>query len=296
MKNLSNNELLKELQKRLKKSDDLTEEVNTLRKEILDINQKLENSERFKSHFISNITNELVNPVASLLALSKFLHNTEANQKDKIERFSKLIYNETFDIDFQLKNIFFAAKFESGKFSIEKTIFCLKELTNSILTEFNHLLEVKNITIKLDIQKKNKTEEIISDSEKIKILLANLLSNSIRYSKNNDKVIITMLITENNLNVSFRDFGIGITPEFFDKVFERFYRIDNTINSENKGSGLGLSVSKQIVELLGGNIKFVPHENGSEISFAIDIETDTQSIDSSISGNEFFFDDDMEIF
>ncbi len=297
MKNVSDYALLKELQRRLKISDELNTELFHLKNELLEVNQKLENSEMFKSHFISNVTNELVNPVASLLALSKFLHNIDTTDSENIKKFSRLIYNEAFDIDFQIRNVFFAAKFESGKYTIENTTFSLRELINSVVSDFNHLLNNKNLEIKTELKKDKLHDNITTDAEKLKLVFSNILSNSIRFSNENDKIIIKATLLEDSLQVSIRDFGVGISPDLTDKVFERFYRIDNSINSENKGSGLGLSVSKQIIEVLGGSIRFEDHENGVEVKFNIQTMPETEAGDDfSSNGNEFFFDGDVEFF
>ncbi len=297
MDNLSDYALLKELQRRLKRNDQLSSELYHKKNELLEINQKLEESEMFKSHFISNITNELVNPVSSLLALSKFLYQTDVDEKDKIKKFSKLIFKEAFDIDFQLRNVFFAAKFEAGKFTIENSTFSIKELFQSVINDFEHLLKNKKLETKIELKKDKVNDNISSDSEKLKVVIANLLSNSIRFSNENDKIIIKITIIEDILQVSIRDFGIGISPDITDKVFERFYRVNNSINSENKGSGLGLSISKQIIEVLGGSIRFEDHENGVEVFFNIKINPEQKPDDDfSSHGNEFFFDGDMEVF
>ncbi|MBN2892540.1 MAG: HAMP domain-containing histidine kinase [Bacteroidales bacterium] len=297
MEKLSDIALLKELQKRLKKNDELSAEVFHLKNEIMEVNQKLEDSEIFKSHFISNVTNELVNPVASLLALTRFLYQSDVEDSEKIKKFSRLIFQEAFDIDFQLRNVFFAAKFESGKFTVENTTFSLSELYKGVITDFDHQLKTKNIDVKIEIKKEKLHDNISTDAEKFRVIITNILSNSIRYSNNNDKIIIKNIIFSDTLQISIRDFGVGISPELTDKVFERFYRINNSINSENKGSGLGLSVSKQIIEVLGGDIKFIDHENGVEVFFSIQLNTINNEIENfSANGNEFFFDDDMEVF
>ncbi|MBN2663532.1 MAG: HAMP domain-containing histidine kinase [Bacteroidales bacterium] len=297
MNNISDYALLKELQRRLKRSDDLSAELYHNKNELLELNQKLEESEMFKSHFISNVTNELVNPVSSLLALSKFLKNNNIEDKEKIKKFSSLIFSEAFDIDFQLRNVFFAAKFESGKYIVDYTTFSVVELVKSILKDFEHLFDKKNVTADIELKKDKLHDNISTDAEKLKVVFANIISNSVRFSNTNDKIIIKISIIQDTLQVSIRDFGIGISPDLTDKVFERFYRIDNSINSENKGSGLGLSVSKQIIEILGGSIRFEDHDNGVEVLFNISINQNTENIDDfSSNGNEFFFDGDMEVF
>ena len=296
MKNISDNALLKELQKRLKIKEEIETELFYQKKELLEINQKLENSEKFKSHFISNLTNELVNPITSLLGFAKFLQHTEVDDSEKISKFSKLIYKNAFEINFHLQNVFTAAEFESGEYVINKTNFKIKNLFDDAIDEMEYLWKQKNIEIKIEFSEDDFPKNIETDVRKLKIVITNILNNSIRYSNENNKILIKIKFEDDKLKISIRDFGIGISPDLTEKVFERFYRIDNSINSINKGSGLGLSVSKQIIEKLGGNIEFQDHKNGVEVVFCIAVKSKKELKEFSTEEGELFLDDGIELF
>lgn len=296
MNNISDNALLKELQKRLKVKEEITTELFYQKKELLEINQKLEDSEKFKSHFISNLTNELVNPITALFAFAKFLLQTDVEDSNNIEKFSKLIYKNAFEINFHLHNVFIAAEFEAGEYIFNKTKFNIKNIINAVIEEMEYLWKQKNIEIKIELIEEDLPKNTSTDVEKLKVVILNILNNSIRYSLENNKIIIKIQYVKNSLQISIRDFGIGISSELTEKVFERFYRVDNSINSINKGSGLGLSVSKQIIEKLGGNIEFQDHRNGVEVIFDILVEYGDEVDDFSTDGNELFFDDGLELF
>ena len=277
--------------------DQLIEENKQLKQEMFELGQKLADSERFKSHFISNVTNELMNPVTSLLAFAELLYKIDENTPfEKIKHFSSQIHNEAVDINFQLKNIFMSASFEAGRFNIDYNHFKVKKILEDVISEFKHQIDKKNLKITINCNFCQNNDEIISDVEKIRLVFSNLLNNAIRYSYENGEIIITIKLEQNILQISFRDFGIGIKPQSFEKVFERFYRIDNTINSVNKGSGIGLTVSKQIVELLGGRIYFEHQDQGAEVIFTIKIPESIESKGKSVNGTDVIFDDGLELF
>lgn len=277
--------------------DQLILENKQLKQEMFGLGQKLADSERFKSHFISNVTNELINPVTSLLAFADLLRKTEENTPlEKIKHFSSQIHNEAVDINFQLKNIFMSASFEAGRFNLDYNQFKVTKIIEDVINEFKHLIDKKNLKITINCNFCQNTDQATSDVEKIRLVLSNLLNNAIRYSYENGEIIITLKIEQNVLQVSFKDFGIGIKPQSFEKVFERFYRIDNTINSVNKGSGIGLTVSKQIVELLGGRIYFEHQDQGAEVVFTIKIPESIETKGKSVNGTDIIFDDGLELF
>lgn len=277
--------------------DQLILENKQIKQENFELGQKLAESERFKSHFISNVTNELINPVTSLLAFTDLLYKTEENTPfEKIKHFSSQIHNEAIDINFQLKNIFMSASFEAGRFNLDYNQFSLGQILDDVINEFKHLIDRKNLKITINSNFDEKQYPIISDVEKIRLVVSNLLNNAIRYSYENGEIIISLKLEQNKLQFSFRDFGIGIKPQSFEKVFERFYRIDNTINSLNKGSGIGLTVSKQIIELLGGTIYFEHQNQGAEVIFTIKIPETLESNGKSMNGTDVIFDDGLELF
>lgn len=108
-------ELLEELKKRFENNTRTIEELRNLTEELKQVNKKLEESEALKSHFISNITNEIINPFTSILGLSKTILAVKKEDWKKVISMVSLIHTEAFNLDFQLKNIFVAAKIEAGE-------------------------------------------------------------------------------------------------------------------------------------------------------------------------------------
>ena len=297
MKTLTKNELIRKLEKKTKENNEYIKKLST---ELEIVNKKLKKSESFKSNFISNIANEIVNPFSSILGLSKNIISVKEKDYCKVKTMAELIYSEAFDLDFQLKNIFTAAKIESGETFPEIMNVDINKLVLSILNIYKYKVNKKSLSIIFNydnnIELKNNSF-FKTDSNKLKLILSNLLSNSIKYSNAANRIEIKIWRENNTLKIRLKDNGIGIDKKNLDIIFDRFSRIDTSINSINKGHGLGLSVTKALVNILNGEIEVTSKINTGSI-FTISIpEADTIDIDGlAIDDNEFFFDNDNEVF
>ncbi|NOZ47632.1 MAG: HAMP domain-containing histidine kinase [Chlorobi bacterium] len=300
MDEMSDKELLNELEKRLRIKEADNRESAKLLKQLKEVNEKLNISEAMKSHFISNITNEIVNPFTSILGLSKNILAIKDNDLKKAKQMASLIFSEAFNLDFQLKNIFAAAKIEAGRFVPEFSQVDINALIKSIINDYKYKAEQKqlNIEFKITINTQIKDKLIfITDPEKLKIVLSNLINNSIKYSNATDKIKLEITGTNELLVITIRDFGKGIQEKNIKDIFNRFTKENMQINSMIRGHGLGLSVVKASLDILNGTID-VTSKPGYGSKFVISIpvprnidESNTFAIDS----NEIFFDDE-EIF
>jgi len=299
MSNLSDRQLLKELRQRLDESNKAKTELQDLSKDYQEVSRKLNESESLKSHFISNITNEIVNPFTSILGLSKAILSVEKNDWKKVVSMVALIHSEAFNLDFQLKNIFVAAKIEAGEIAPNITKVNIKSLIQNVIDAFNIVSRKMGISIDLqyDIEYGfGKNLYFKSDSEKLKLILSNLINNALKYSYKDSKVIIRVTIEDDILQIFVQDFGTGISEKNQKVIFERFKRLDSGINSINRGHGLGLSITKSLLDVLDGNIN-IESKKGEGSTFSISIPEAKNMIEGfSGEGNDIFFDDDDEIF
>jgi signal transduction histidine kinase len=299
MSNLSDRQLLKELRVRLEESRKAKEELQTLSKEYQEVYRKLNESESLKSHFISNISNEIVNPITSILGLSKAILSVEKNDWKKVVSMVALIHSEAFNLDFQLKNIFVAAKIEAGEVAPNITKVNIRSLIQNVIESFNIVSRKMGISIDLQYNVDygfGKNLYYKTDSEKLKLILSNLINNALKYSYKDSKIIIRVTIEDDILHVSVQDFGTGITEKNQKIIFERFKRLDSGINSINRGHGLGLSITKALLDVLDGDIR-IDSKKGEGSTFSITLPEAKNIIEGfSGEGNDIFFDDDDEIF
>jgi len=299
MSNLSDRQLLKELRLRLDESNKAKTELQNLSKDYQEVSRKLSESESLKSHFISNISNEIVNPFTSILGLSKAILSVEKNDWKKVVSMVALIHSEAFNLDFQLKNIFVAAKIEAGEIAPNITKVNIKSLIQNIIDSFNVVSRKMGITIDLQYNIDygfGKNLYFKNDSEKLKLILSNLINNALKYSYKDSNIILRVSIEDDVLQISVQDFGTGISEKNQKIIFERFKRLDSGINSINRGHGLGLSITKSLLDVLDGTIT-IDSKKGEGSTFSISLPEARNMIEGfSGEGNDIFFDDDDEIF
>jgi signal transduction histidine kinase len=298
MSKFTDEELIDELRNRFRMNREALEELQELNREMRIVNKKLEESESLKSHFISNITNEIINPFTSILGLAKHILSVKKEDWKTVISMVALIHSEAFNLDFQLKNIFVAAKFEAGEINPEVLNVDIKTIVENVLEAFKFEAKKKNITLNFEFNISPREGDIFyfkTDPEKLKLILSNLLSNAIKFSFENQHIDIKASFDSPNLKISVEDFGTGISEDNQKKIFDRFKRVDTGINSLNRGHGLGLSINKAILDLLKGNID-IQSEIGKGSTFTVLVpEAQQETAGFSSDGNDYLFEEE-EIF
>lgn len=289
--------LLDELSKRIGGYKSALGNLNSLNKQLIDVNKKLQESESLKSHFISNITNEIINPFSSILGLSKSITECNNENLEKMKKMAQLIYREAFNLDFQFKNIFAAAEIEAGELQLKISVVNINEMLSGLVDLYVHELNMKHLEPKL-VNEYEGTNPLLfkTDGEKLTVILSNLLSNAINFNRPGKALTIGFGRAEDGrLKIWVADQGLGISQENRKKIFDRFKRLDNGINSINRGHGLGLSINKAYVDLLNGELLVESNENTGSVFTVLLPESEESSNDYSEDGNDVFFGDD-EIF
>jgi len=288
--------LIDELKLRFEEKKNSLIKLEKITEELKEVNKKLAESEALKSHFISNITNEIVNPFTSIVILSKNILSVKKDDWEKVMKMANLIYTEAFNLDFQLKNIFAAAEIEAGELFLEVSNIIIDILIEAVIDSFITESQKKSLTFEF-AKTGNEKDELYfkTDSEKLRLILSNLVENAIKFSKNNN-IIISREVKEGFLIITVKDFGIGISDNNQKIIFDRFKRLDTGINSINRGHGLGLSINKALLDFLEGEIKIESKKNvGSTFTITIpEAVPDAESF--SADGSDYIFDSDDEIF
>lgn len=243
----------------------LKRENQELIRNLYKLNEKLRDSERLKGHFISNITNEIVNPFTSVLALTENIKQLNDGEMQQAHRMADLIFEEAFHLDFQLKNIFAAAMIEAGKTGVNCSVIRISELSDHIGQYFKNQLSKQNIRLAVRLLNGINPDSAISftsDKEKLEMILKNLISNSIKYSPEGSVIELDFVLEKGILSLEVSDHGKGIDPLERTVVFDRFKQLDEKINSINTGHGLGLSIVQAYTELLGGKVSINEYTEG----------------------------------
>jgi len=299
MNEFTDKEILDELEKRFSKKEKAMKELHELTLQLTELNRQLERSESVKGHFLSNIRNEIINPFSAIIGLSGSLMTSDKDDVSHYRKVMTLIYSEAFHLNFQLRNIFAAAEIEAGDAMLKIDKVDVKSVIDNTIDSLKFFADKKRITIEqhFNYEDNNGDFSFFTDQDKLQLILSNIISNAVQFSYDNSRVVINTLLTPEMLKVSVKDSGIGISHENQKIIFDRFSKVDGSINTLNKGHGLGLSVSKDYTELLNGSISLSSNPaEGSEFEMLIPSVTGYENNNTlATDGNSFFFESN-EIF
>ncbi len=268
------NEELKLLNTRLE--DKVLERTRELEK----INRELTKANQIKARFISNMSHELRTPLNSILGFSDILLEQTFGELNERQRRHVSNINASGKHLLQLiSNILDLAKIEAGKIEVYSEELSIKEAVDEVVMIMNSLASKKSITIDADIGQG--VDVFTADKVKFKQILYNLISNAIKFSPEGGKVEIGVesfmnrggalpwaLEGQSLLRVFVRDRGIGIREEDRERIFEEFEQADPSMSRNYQGTGLGLALTKRLVDLHGGRIGVTSvHGEGSEFFF-----------------------------
>ena len=219
-----------------------------------------------KTTFISTISHELKTPISAIMMSLKLLEDARiGGLNDEQQQLSASIEENAkrlLDITSELLNI---TQIENGRLQLRPRITKPIELVQYAIKANQVQADKFNIQIEVDYPEEGKIGKLFVDSEKIAWVLTNLLSNAIRYSKENSRVIIGARQEGDGIEMYVRDFGKGIDPHYHQSIFDRYFRVPGT---KIQGSGLGLSISKDFVEAHNGSLT-VESELGKGSTFII---------------------------
>ncbi len=282
-----------ELQRLREENKKLREECNQYYDEVQRINQRLEEAENFKSHFIAKITNELINPFTSIMGLSKTILASKKEEWKKVISLLSLVHSEAFELDFQLRNMLWAARIEAGELEPKNSKIDLTSFCDNIKESIGHYISRKKLHFNMQYEFENEDSHFTTDPEKLQIILYNLIKNAINHSPENQTVKTEIKTQSNNLVIIVSDKGIGIAEEQKQFIFDRFKQVDDTINSIYRGQGLGLAVTKALSDFMEATIEINSKPNaGTE--FTVTIPESSGNIPGfAVNGNEMFFDEEF---
>ena len=225
-----------------------TKEIDDLSTSINYLAETLQNQELLRKRLTSDMAHELRTPLTNLKShvealLDKVWEPTDDMLQDFYEEINRLIK--------LVEGLNDIAKLEQTNLNLNKSRFNLSLELERILTSFEP--QYNNLNLKIH---SNFTEnvEVLMDKDKLKQVMYNLLSNSLKYAKTNGEVSLTLKADNNSINIEVKDNGIGISQKDLPFIFKRFYRSDESRDKNTGGAGIGLTIAKTIVEAHSGTI------------------------------------------
>lgn len=224
---------------------------------------------RLKSEFISIVSHQLRSPLSNLkwaieILVSKRFGKLEARQ----EEYLRILQENLERMNELVVDLLTVSRIEEGRLPLNKIYFSMTDIVKGVVNELKVLAEASNVEVEFVVPES--LPQAFGDSQKIKVVVENLLDNAIRYIKDRGKVTIKLEDQSNHLLFEIKDTGVGIPKDDQMHIFQKFFRSQNTLKYQTQGSGLGLHITKSIVEKSGGKIWFRSREGeGTTFWFTI---------------------------
>ena len=249
------------------KQDD---ELKTLTQIINQMLDRLENSFDNQSKFVSDASHELRTPLAIIKGYAEIIKKRRFSDEEIFEESIDSIINETENMKNLVQKLLFLAKGEITKINTNFQIIEMKEFVQQIHTD----TEVSSKSHKFYLEK-NQEYKVEADVTLLQQAIRALIENAIKYSEENTNIYIESIIKDGKKGiVSIRDEGVGISEEDTKRIFDRFYRVDDSRTKATGGTGLGLAIVKRIVEIHKGEIEILSElGKGTKISIILPLAT-----------------------
>jgi two-component system CheB/CheR fusion protein len=252
----------KEIEKGLEKAHEELKELAT----------ELKRTSRVKSEFLANMSHELRTPLNSINGFSEVLYDeTFGPLNEKQKKYVNNVLTSGKHLLLLINQILDMAKVEAGKMKLTLSILSMKGLLNEISLLVADMVSKKKIEMLLEIDED--LPDIEADELKVKEVMYNLLSNAVKFTPEGGKIGMRAKKVDAGVEVVVWDTGVGIALENMEKIFEGFFRVDTPYSRVTEGTGLGLPLSRKMVELHGGKL-FVESEGlncGTSIRFTLPI-------------------------
>lgn len=240
-------------------NEELEQQARLLDKQQISLNSRnneLEKVNQYKSDFLAKMSHELRTPLNSLLILASLLkENKDKNLTDKQIQFASTIYDSGNDLLTLINDILDLSKIEARKLSLKPAAFKLSPLLTQLVTSFQPQADKKGLKLKAHVDPDLINFEIRSDSQRISQIIRNFLSNSIKFTEAGHITLSAKPALEKGLiDISVVDTGIGVPENQQNAIFRAFDQGDTTINRKYGGTGLGLTISRELAHLLGGEV------------------------------------------
>ncbi len=234
--------------------------------ELRAANMRLKELDRLKDDFMATVTHELRTPLTSIRSFSEILYDNPTIAPEQRREFLGIITKESERLTRLINQVLDLAKIEAGQFDWQIGPVDPRAVIDDAVAAVSQLFKDKAVALAADLP--SSLPPVTADRDQLMQVIMNLLSNAVKFSPpNTGRVTISAAATINGVEVRVRDNGPGVLPEHREMIFEKFRQVGDTLTNKPEGSGLGLPISKRIIEHFNGRI-WVESEPGRGATFA----------------------------
>jgi len=239
--------------------------------ELIVAKEKAEESDRLKSAFLANMSHEIRTPLNSIIGFSELLNDPDFDEDQKKEFISYIIGNGNHLLNI-ISDIVDLSKIEAGEIVFRKSKIQAKRLISEIESLFRLKAEQKGLEFRVEQPANSEDVYLEADKDRLMQIFNNLLINALKFTSEGC-IEVGCRILKSNVEFSVKDSGIGISSKHHTKIFDRFRQVESSFNRKYGGNGLGLSITKNLVELMGGRIWLESEvDKGSTFYFTVPLK------------------------
>ena len=239
------------------------DEIGQLAKSFQLMTKKLSENDRIRKEFISDVSHDFQSPLLNIKGYAELLLDDKLTE-DSRKSYANVIQAETERLSSLTKQLLLLTSLDQLSSPLKKKTFDLDMQLKETVRKYRWLLEEKEMTLEMDIEEVRFT----GDPAFLEKVWENLLSNALKYTEIGGAIEVVLTEQPDHVTVLIQDNGIGIEEEGLERIFDRFYRADDSRTQETGGTGLGLSIVRQVVKLHGGTIDAVSHK-GQGTTFTV---------------------------
>lgn len=247
-----------ELRAAYKKLEDVRQsverKVEDRTKELEEAREASKKAEELKTEFLSTAAHELRTPLTSIQGFSEILLTRDQLSDTHRKKYLGYINKQAKGLGQIINDLLDISRIESGRnFVLEKAEVSMNKFLDHLLEAFRQQSHLRSECHQFTLELPGKSPVLSIDAEKMSSVMKNLVSNAVKYSPDGGTIEVAGVVSGAVYQVSISDQGLGMTPEQVERIFEKFYRVDAS-NTSTEGTGLGMTIAKNIVEAHGGNI------------------------------------------